>query len=456
MPIDVASIRPQSTASPEPANRSVGAAPADPCAKPLVPGSAVAKALAAIWSGMPVTVLDAPPGSGKTESVVGIVAHLVEHAGLRVLIQVVTRNQGVALAHRLVRQIPPQVVEVAIKNLEPGVLPGGLYAGVRGRQVEPARVTVKTVASCAFRSPTEFDVIVVDEAYQAAYADISLGASRAPQILCVGDPGQIGPVITVDTSIWQHLDDAPHRPAPEVLAGLEGARRLSLDRTFRLGPRSAAAIAPLYGFPFSSAEVPRSLVGVGETNRGHRYDEIEALEVPPASGPDDLSVLRAVVARVASLVHTRQSFPAPNGEVATRHSMPSDIAVVVARNSQVSLLRGLLAEQELEQVVVSTADRIQGAEHPIVVAVDPALGTRETNDHAMSNGRLCVMASRHTTHLTWVHDGTWHKTLAGRSTTAVQARAVRSALCAVPAAGLGTAFPADPEDTNEKGRSDVA
>ncbi|MDA8315032.1 MAG: AAA family ATPase [Actinomycetota bacterium] len=435
MPIDVASIRPRSAhPAPEPADAAVAARPSEPSAKPLVPGSVVAKALAAIWGGAPVTIVDAPPGSGKTAGVVSLVAHLTEHAGLRVLIQVVTRNQGVALAHRLVEQIAPKHVEVAIKNIEPGSLPTGLYSGTRSTKAERSRVTVKTVASCAFRSPSDFDVIVVDEAYQATYADIALGASRAPQIVCVGDPGQIGPVVTIDTSIWQHMADAPHRPAPEVLAGLEGAKRFSLDRTWRLGPASAAAIAPLYNFPFASACVPRRLVGAGEANRHRTYGEIEAIEVPDASSPDDLDVLRAVTDRVAELVHTRLYWPAAEGSddndsaEATRHTAESDIAVVLSRNSQVSIAKGLLAERGLDAVAVSTADRIQGAEYPIVVALDPAVGADGSNDHAMSNGRLCVMASRHTTHLSWVHDARWRKATAGRAVTAVRGRAVREAL----------------------------
>ena len=432
MPIDVAAIRPSSSRQAgEPAGTASSSGPPEPSAKPLVPGSPIAKALATVWSGAPVTIVNAPPGSGKTAGVVSIVAQLSEHAGLRVLVEVVTRNQGVALAHRLVEQVAPRHVEIAIKNVEPGSLPTGLYSGARSAKVEPSRVSVKTVASCAMRPPTDFDVIVVDEAYQATYADIALGASTAPQIVCVGDPGQIGPVVTIDTSIFQHMADAPHRPAPEVLAGLGDARCFSLDKTFRLGPASAAAIAPLYGFPFVSAGVPRRLVGAGEANRGRPYAEIEAIELPAAASPDDLSVLRAVVDRVCELVHTRLYWPGPaggEGGEATRRASESDVAVVLARNSQVSIAKGLLVERDLPEVIVSTADRIQGAERPIVVALDPLVGASRTNDHALSNGRLCVMVSRHTTHLSWFYDPTWRKALAGRSITAVRGRAVREAL----------------------------
>lgn len=427
MPITASAIRPKPIVNkpePESANEADDTRPS---AKPLVPGSVIAKILAAVWAGAPITIVDAPPGSGKTASVVNLVAHLTEHAGLRVLVQVVTRNQGVALAHRLVEQIDPTFIEIGIKKLPPGSLPAGVYSGGSVSPTKP-RVTVKTVASCAIGMPTYCDVIVVDEAYQAVYADIALGTAHVPQIVCVGDPGQIGPIVTIDTSIWQNLPSAPHRPAPEVLAGLKGARRFSLDRTWRLGHASAKAIAPLYNFPFSSAGVKRSLVADGNTDAQRHYGEIEAIQVPDASGPDDIVVMSAVVDRVAELMTTKLLWQSPDGEDQSRSTDASDIAVVVSRNSQVSIVEGILAARQIVGVTVHTADRIQGAEYPIVVALDPAVGADGVSDHAMSNGRLCVMASRHTTHLSWIHDSRWRSVMAGRATASMKGRAVREAL----------------------------
>lgn len=426
MPIDVSTLDPSAAHTDE----ATEAEPTGPRAKPLVPGSVVAKALAAIWAGAPLTIVDAPPGSGKTASVVDIVAHLTENAGLRVLVEVVTRNQGVALAHRLVEQIAPAHVEVGIKNVAPGSLPAGLYSGLRGSTVKKSRVTVRTVASCGVSMPTGFDVVVVDEAYQATYAGVFLATVGVPQVVCVGDPGQIGPVITVDTSIWESMSEPPHRPAPEVLAAADCASRYSLETSWRLGPKSAAAIAPLYNFAFASGCVPRRLVGAGDANRGRTYGEIESITVPDTDAPDDLGVLGRVASRVDELLATRLYWPDPDdpGVEATRHTATRDIAVVVSRNSQVSIVSGMLAERGLDGVTVGTADRLQGAEFPIVVALDPALGSDGSSGHAMSNGRLCVMASRHTTHLSWIHDSLWTKALVGRSVTAVRGRAVRKAL----------------------------
>jgi len=427
MPIDASTLRPRSN---EPSPAVAPVEPTGPHANPLVPGSAVAKALASIWAGAPLTIVDAPPGSGKTRGVCEIVAHLTEHAGLRVLIEVVTRNQGVALAHRLVEQIAPQYIEVGIKSVAPGALPSGLYSGTRSTAVKRSRVTIKTTASCALNMPTGFDVVVVDEAYQATYADIVLGTEGIAQVVCVGDPGQIGPVITVDTSVWQSMKRPPHRPAPAVLAGSEHAKRFSIGQTWRLGPQTTAVIAPLYDFAFTSACVPRRLVGAGDTNRGVTYGEVESIEVADAKVPDDMAILRRVVERVDELLSTRLYWPAEDssGTEATKRTAPSDIAVVLSRNSQVSIVSGLLAERSLEGVTVSTADRLQGAEFPVVVALDPAVGSDGASEHAMSNGRLCVMASRHTTHLSWVHDSRWPELLAGRAVAAIKGRAVRKAL----------------------------
>jgi hypothetical protein len=382
-----------------------------------------------VWSGAPITVVDSPPGAGKTTLVVNVVAHLTDQAGLRVLIVTVTRQQAVALAHRLVEEIDPKDIEIGVKGLSAGVLPQGLWSGSRAASVKAAKVTVRTLASCALSSPTGYDVIVVDEAYQATYADVSLSSAHTPQIMLVGDPGQIGPVITIDTSIWQGMKDAPHTQAPEVLATHDGAESLSLDKTWRLGPATAKAIAPFYAFPFTSACVPRSYVGTG----GEIVGEIEAIKVPDAETADDIGSLTAVADRAADLIGGHLFAPGEpdddgNQPQVGRQATSADIAVVLSRNSQVSIVSGLLASKGIEGVTVGTADRLQGGEWPLVVALDPAIGSDGSSEHSMSTGRLCVMTSRHTTHLTWIHDGQWQNAVAGRSAAAAQGRAVRRSL----------------------------
>ena len=59
----------------------------------------------------------------------------------------------------------------------------------------------------------------------------------------------------------------------------------------------------------------------------------------------------------------------------------------------------------MDGITVGTADSLQGGQWAAVVALDPLTGTDGLPAHAASAGRLCVMASRHYAHLTWVDDG---------------------------------------------------
>lgn len=59
--------------------------------------------------------------------------------------------------------------------------------------------------------------MVVDEAWQATYADLGALGAFAPQVVCVGDPGQIDPVVTGATRRWADTPTGPHLPAPVAL-----------------------------------------------------------------------------------------------------------------------------------------------------------------------------------------------------------------------------------------------
>jgi hypothetical protein len=59
-----------------------------------------------------------------------------------------------------------------------------------------------------------------------------------------------------------------------------------------------------------------------------------------------------------------------------------------------------------------TANGLQGGQWHAVVALDPLVGKTSAGEHQLSLGRLCVMASRHMTHLTWVYAENWKEVLA--------------------------------------------
>src|SRR5699024_9100177 len=203
----------------------------------------------------------------------------------------------------------------------------------------------------------------------------------------IGDPGQIGPVTTADTSIFDDADYPPHGRAPDVLRAHPSAKVLHLPTSDRLGVRTVEAIAPLYDFPFDSSRPDRPVNG---------HDEIESAQID-RDDPVDL---------YAAGAHLAQSFIGQNRtpDDGTRALTPNDVAVVAGDNQAVNGIAGFLSNLGFHPgVTVGTADRLQGGQWHAVIAVDPLASAATVSDHHLALGRLCVMASRHMTHLTWVH-----------------------------------------------------
>ena len=365
-----------------------------PRAAPVVPGSVSARILRDVWAGEDV-VVDSPPGAGKTYLIVNSVAHLVARSNVMVHILCPTKAQAAAILHRLVRVMDRKLVVNGVASIPKADLPIGL--GKSGR------VCVRTLASAAYTPPTG-GLVIVDEAYQAKYVDVNAATVAADQVWLVGDPGQIGPVVTVGTGPWESMRTPPHRPAPAVVSKFDGIQCHSLPSTYRLGRLSAEIIAPLYRFEFDSV-------------RGDAHIELDGEVLPEVSKVnlrDDAAEherIQVCVSRAESLLRSRTE----SGEHAS-------VAVVLSRNTQVSIAMAMLAGRG---VTVGTADRLQGGEWDAVVALDPLMGGAYSQ-HTASPGRLCVMLSRHSRHLTWVQDQTWREGTEGFGSSRREHIAVRS------------------------------
>lgn len=362
-------------------------------------------------------IVDSPPGGGKTRLVTTAISHLETRSDLSLCLATPTRKQAMNLAMRLVEYMPAERIYVGVAGLEPTDLPEGINIKGSKNESTGSTVHVRTIASCGF-NPREYDMMIVDEAYQSTFASIASAAAQTERLLLVGDPGQIGPVVTCDVSTWQKRKMAPHRPAPEVMALRDDATVLHMDTTWRLGAATVDAIAPLYGFEFSSGRPDRSLAG---------HDEIESIVVEPPETPYDPTLMSSVADRVGDLVGSQLS-----EDSGSRSLEPADVGVVVSHNAQASTIAAMLRAEGLDDVTVGTADRLQGGEWHAVVAVDPLCGHEGVSPHSLSLGRLCVMASRHMTHLTWVHDGRWTDQLGDREVSKLvgkTGRKVRKALC---------------------------
>src|SRR5699024_4212064 len=94
----------------------------------------------------------------------------------------------------------------------------------------------------------------------------------------------------------------------------------------------------------------------------------------------------------------------------TRALTPNDVAVVAGDNLSVNGIAGFLSNLGLfPGITVGTADRLQVGQWHAVLAVVPLASAVTVPYHQLALRRLCVMAARHMTHLTWVHRSDWRE-----------------------------------------------
>lgn len=360
----------------------------------LDPGSTQARALFESWRGQPVVSVSSPPGGGKTTLLVWLAVRLAIQAGLQVTVVTPTRAGAWAVGAKLSAIMPPGTVNLvgsAFAKSEFQELYEGLVV-TKTPSDHDVLIQVRTVASASISSPRT-DVMLFDEAYQTTFASAAAAAERAEQVVMVGDPGQIGPVTTIDTRAWEGFKVAPHHRAPEGFAQHPGAVQLYLPSTYRLGPTSAEIVAPLYDFEFNSARPDLSLDG---------HDEVAQTLLPTANRVADPEAMKAVADHAMDLVGTHVRAGDRRMEL-----QEDDVTVVAARNEQIAMISALLRSGGRPGITVGTADSLQGGQWAAVVALDPYYGAVPESSHAASLGRLCVMTSRHIAHLRWVSSLDW-------------------------------------------------
>lgn len=370
----------------------------------LVKGSIEAKALYAFYSNAPVTVIKSPPGGGKSTLIAQLVRQFHVRDQFTIAIAVPTRLAARELAIRVHQELGGEM-NVGTGNLESKVRwaigsqeerPDELASVVSG-----TNISIHTVAQC-LNNPPECDVMIVDEAWQTVHADIASAADAADQLILVGDSGQIGPIIDFDCSQFTG-NMAPHLPAPEVFSRKDKAVTLSISSTYRLGAATVDVIAPLYDFEFDSKRPNRSLI---HPKLGH-LSELETIQFDQVDKPDDAALLKSVYDRAVSYIGSVvEQDGAENIELTD-----ADIAVIAAHNVQASKLKIMFSNAGYDNVLVGTADKLQGSQRHAVVSLDPLAGQEAASDHHVSAGRTCVMLSRHMTHLTWFYPNNWRELL---------------------------------------------
>jgi hypothetical protein len=365
----------------------------------LVPGSTTARALYQVMTGREVTVVCSPPGAGKSTLVAHVIAHLWDVTDMTIGVATVSHAACNELLGKIAALTGPDTVRKATGRNRKGVLRLPLYVEELNQRDREKRRIVGRVARSWRYSPAGLDLLVIDEAWQLTWADLSATAARATQVLLIGDPGQTSPIVLGSAGEWPGWD-SPAGPGPEVMARRDDAVTLTMPSTFRLGQPTVNVISPLYDFEFESARPDRAVLG----DNGVPVPEVSPHLVPATA--DVLETAR-VLAELADGYEGR-----PLTGVAGQDRIGyADIAVVVARNATVAAVTAALTARGVPVndggVTVNTANSLQGGQWHVVIALDPAHGQQRVSGHTAELGRLCVMLSRHMTAAVWVHDGKW-------------------------------------------------
>lgn len=382
------------------------AAPAPAAAAPLAGNAHVAaQALCHVWSGEPATIVASPPGAGKTTLVSDVSASLARRAHLRVAVSANTNLQAIDLANRIAANGAHTILVLATKANRPRGLHERVVTITRKGDLTQHRhrpgVTIATSARWQWLDE-RFDVLVCDEAWQLTFADLGSLGILAPQVFMVGDPGQIAPVVTADVSRWAFSPVGPQQPAPTALLATydndDHFVSLRLPHTYRLGPTSATIVsAACYpDMPFVSApDRPARNLLTG----AQMAPEMTTVSTTGRGGPLDPTFADTAANRVRDILDAGLLLDGGTERPVTGE----DIAVVTPHVAQAAAVAARLAD--IAGVTIATINQAQGAERPVVVALEPMAGHHSPDDSfGLDVGRLTVALSRHMAHLTLVTD----------------------------------------------------
>lgn len=208
-------------------------------------------------------VIKAPPGSGKTFTLLGVLNELIVEHGFNIALAAQTNNQANDIVNEFSKRFPTQIIRIgASRTLPPDGFPQTAIweTDVKTLRNEPGLV-VSTTAKWAFTNlDFAFDLLAIDEAWQMPWSELMRCAELSDRFLMIGDPGQIAPVTTIDVARWGTSDRAPHRAAPDVVIDDEQFTEIrivgELPSCRRLPAESVPYIRPFYDFEFAAFAEP--------------------------------------------------------------------------------------------------------------------------------------------------------------------------------------------------------
>lgn len=352
-----------------------------------------------------LAVVKAPPGSGKTHTLIEVLTELVAR-GMCIAVAAQTNSQCDDISRRIADDHP----EVALyrfaskANHPPADFPTTV-PWVVDKALLPtgASITVSTTAKWALTDlAMPFDLLAIDEAWQMGWADLMQCATLSDRFLMIGDPGQISPVVTIDVRRWETSPRAPHKAAPEVVLAEPTLADIRFDGSLpacrRLPHEAVEFVKPFYDFDFAAYQ-PVGTRGL-DLDAGHRWHCLRdgrpiALTIPtPRQGPP-IEVDHDLAATAAAVVGDLLDSGAQvrDGQGPVRALEASDIGLCSTHRVMNAALTSAL-RRWIPRLRVDTPERWQGLQRPVMIAVHPLSGVTDPSAFDLETGRLCVMASR--------------------------------------------------------------
>ncbi|QSY49322.1 MULTISPECIES: AAA domain-containing protein [Streptomyces] len=363
-------------------------------------------------------IVDSPPGAGKTTLVTRSTRTLVDSGVETVPVVVQTNEQANDLVKRISADfdlrvgrlvgssytVPPYLSRLPRVQIEKN--PGDFHR---------PQVVVATASKWAFcQGRQSYPVAVIDEAYQMRSDLLYRVAPLFGSFLAVGDPGQLDPFTTLDEKPWQGQPYDPLQTAGAVLAENADGDPLRLPVSWRL-PQAAARLVQeaFYDQAFMAGTLPterrlhldtvdiagwadKTLTHAAETGWG--FCQLPARHTPPGD-PEVAASLAMLVRRFVE----RHPWTSNEASAGDRRLTADRIAVGTVQRAQEAAVRSALDqlahEHEhlacLREVVVATANKLQGREFDVVFVWHPLSGRQDATEFHLEAGRSRVLLSRH-------------------------------------------------------------
>ena len=358
----------------------------------------------------------APAGAGKTGAVTRLVDALAEDdAHVGVIAQ--TNEQAFDLVGRIASIAPKR--DISFLPASSVVLPPDKQLPnvsiVDAKNLRSAKVIVATADKWAYSVPHipdgRFDAGVADEGYQMQSAKLLRIADLFPTLDFLGDPGQLDPFSTVDDARWRGLAVNPVLNAVDALLAYRGEEVdvRSLPVTRRL-PISAAGVIrevfyPELDFGPGSEDGDRELALRARSLRNRSAADVwrtaasegwAYLELPQRFViQPDREIVMALCELVQGLFESKPTVRDEKNPGETVALDPRRVAVGVSHRNQRAAVSIELQRRDLGEVVVDTANRLQGREFDVVLVWHPLAGRRDASAFHLDSGRAAVLTTRH-------------------------------------------------------------